>query len=70
MTKLTREDLVLAAESARANKRFLLMGETGKYWYDKVCENESIANRDLGVLYEWSENITREDGPNKSRDRQ
>lgn len=65
ITKLTRKDLVLAVQSARANNRFLLMGDLGHYWYDKACKEENIANRDLGVLYEWSENIEGDDFLNK-----
>ncbi|ODV81964.1 putative 3-hydroxyisobutyrate dehydrogenase mitochondrial precursor [Suhomyces tanzawaensis NRRL Y-17324] len=53
ITKLTRKDLVLATQSAAVNNRFLFLGEAGKHWYDKACEREDIANRDLGVLYEW-----------------
>lgn len=67
ITKLTRKDLVLAVQSARANNRFLLMGSLGKYWYDKACKDESIANRDLGVLYEWSGKIE-DDSPSNRRD--
>lgn len=57
VTKLTRKDLVLATESARLRNRFLFMGDIGKYWYDKACEREDLANKDLGVLYEWLGNI-------------
>lgn len=53
VTKLTRKDLVLATKSAELNNRFLFLGDVSKQWYDKACEREDIANRDLGVLYEW-----------------
>lgn len=53
VTKLTRKDLVLATESAKFNNRFLFLGDVGKYWYDEACKREDLANRDLGVLFEW-----------------
>lgn len=53
ITKLTRKDLVLATSCAASNNRLLYLGDIGKYWYDKACEDESLASRDLGVLYEW-----------------
>lgn len=53
VTKLTRKDLVLATDAARANDRSLFMGEVSRHWYDKACEDKEIANKDLGVLYEW-----------------
>lgn len=53
VTKLTRKDLVLATESAKFNDRFLFLGDVGKYWYDEACKREDLANRDLGVLFEW-----------------
>ncbi|CAH6718995.1 hypothetical protein CLIB1444_01S19130 [[Candida] jaroonii] len=62
VTKLTRKDLVLATASAAKNGRFLYLGDIGKFWYDKACEEESIASRDLAVLYEWLEGIDEEKG--------
>lgn len=62
VTKLTRKDLVLATASAAKNGRFLYLGDIGKFWYDKACEDESIASRDLAVLYEWLEGIDEEKG--------
>ena len=56
ITKLTRKDLTLAMTCADLAGRLLFLGDLGKYWYDKACEDEDIANRDLGVLYEWLEN--------------
>ncbi|RCK65118.1 putative 3-hydroxyisobutyrate dehydrogenase, mitochondrial [Candida viswanathii] len=53
VTKLTRKDVVLATESAKANNQFLMLGEVGRYWYDKACEDEKYANRDLSVLFEF-----------------
>ena len=53
VTKLTRKDLVLATQLAEFNKRFLFLGDVLKHWYDQACERDDIANRDLGVLYEW-----------------
>ncbi|KGR07502.1 3-hydroxyisobutyrate dehydrogenase [Candida albicans P78048] len=53
ITKLTRKDVVLATESAKFNNRFLMLGDIGRHWYDKACEREDIANRDLSVLFEW-----------------
>lgn len=50
VTKLTRKDVVLATESAKANNQFLMLGDIGRYWYDKACEQEKYANRDLSVL--------------------
>lgn len=53
VTKLTRKDLVLATECAKANNRFLYLGDIGRHWYDRACDRPQYANRDLGVLYEW-----------------
>lgn len=53
ITRLTRKDVVLACESAKMANRFLYLGDVGRHWYDKACEHEDIANRDLGVLFEW-----------------
>ncbi|RLV96626.1 3-hydroxyisobutyrate dehydrogenase mitochondrial [Spathaspora sp. JA1] len=53
ITKLTRKDVVLATDCAKSANRFLYLGDIGRHWYDKACEREDIANRDLGVLYEW-----------------
>ncbi|CAI5760542.1 unnamed protein product [Candida verbasci] len=53
ITKLTRKDVTLATQSAKSKDRFLFLGEIGQYWYDKACEREDIANRDLGVFFEW-----------------
>ncbi|KAL6454164.1 LOW QUALITY PROTEIN: hypothetical protein SBY92_003625 [Candida maltosa Xu316] len=53
VTKLTRKDVVLAVESAKANDRFLMLGDIGRYWYDKACERPDIATRDLSVLFEF-----------------
>ena len=30
-----------------------MLGDIGRHWYDKACEREDIANRDLSVLFEW-----------------
>lgn len=62
VTKLTRKDLVLATQSAKANGRFLYLGDIGKFWYDKACEDPEIANKDLAVLYKWLESIDEEKG--------
>lgn len=61
VTKLTRKDLALATDCAKHNDRFLFLGEVGKKWYDKACEREDLANRDLGVLYEWLGELTEKD---------
>ncbi|KAI3403069.1 hypothetical protein KGF56_004129 [Candida oxycetoniae] len=53
ITKLTRKDVVLATDCAKDQDRFLFLGEVGRHWYDKACERKDIAERDLGVLYEW-----------------
>ncbi|CAK7902962.1 hypothetical protein CAAN1_16S01794 [[Candida] anglica] len=53
ITKLTRKDLVLATQCAAANNRPLFLGDISKYWYDKACESQEIANKDLAVLYKW-----------------
>ncbi|KAI5963182.1 uncharacterized protein KGF55_002974 [Candida pseudojiufengensis] len=53
ITKLTRKDVVLATDSAKKFNRFLFLGDVGRHWYDKACERKDIADRDLGVLYEW-----------------
>lgn len=53
ITRLTRKDVVLACESAKMANRFLYLGDIGRHWYDKACEHEDIASRDLGVLFEW-----------------
>ncbi|EDK46727.1 conserved hypothetical protein [Lodderomyces elongisporus NRRL YB-4239] len=53
ITKLTRKDVVLATDCAKEQNRFLFLGDIGRQWYDKACEREDIAQRDLGVLYEW-----------------
>ncbi|KAK6458126.1 3-hydroxyisobutyrate dehydrogenase-like protein [Scheffersomyces xylosifermentans] len=53
VSKLTRKDLVLATASAEYANRFLYLGEVSKHWYDKACEREDLANRDLSVLFEW-----------------
>ncbi|KAL7665650.1 3-hydroxyisobutyrate dehydrogenase [[Candida] zeylanoides] len=52
-TKLTRKDLVLATQCAAQNNRSLYLGDVSRFWYDKACEHDDLANRDLGVLYEW-----------------
>ncbi|EER30936.1 conserved hypothetical protein [Candida tropicalis MYA-3404] len=57
VTKLTRKDVVLATESAKANNQFLMLGDIGRYWYDKACEQEKYANRDLSVLFEFLGNL-------------
>lgn len=56
-TKLTRKDLVLATSCAEKNKRPLFLGDVGRFWYNKACENEKLASRDLGVFYEWLEDM-------------
>ena len=61
ITKLTRKDLVLATQSATSNNRFLFLGEVGKKWYDKACEREDLATKDLSVLYEWLEELSEKD---------
>lgn len=53
VTKLTRKDLVLATACAEQQNRFLFLGDISRRWYDKACEREDLASRDLGVLYEW-----------------
>ncbi|KAK6463893.1 3-hydroxyisobutyrate dehydrogenase-like protein [Scheffersomyces coipomensis] len=53
VTKLTRKDLVLATACAEYADRFLYLGEVSKHWYDKACERDDLANRDLAVLFEW-----------------
>ncbi|KAK6203274.1 3-hydroxyisobutyrate dehydrogenase-like protein [Scheffersomyces amazonensis] len=53
VTKLTRKDLVLATSCADYAKRFLYLGDVSKHWYDKACERDDLANRDLAVLFEW-----------------
>jgi 3-hydroxyisobutyrate dehydrogenase len=53
VTKLTRKDLTIAMDCAKEYHRPLYLGETSKYWYDKACERDDLANRDLGVLYEY-----------------
>lgn len=53
ITKLTKKDLVLATDAAKFNDRFLFMGDVSRYWYEKACERDDIASRDLAVLYEW-----------------
>lgn len=61
VTKLTRKDLVLATDSAKSRDRFLYLGETSKKWYDAACEHEEIANKDLGVLFEWLGELSEKD---------
>ncbi|CAK9440071.1 uncharacterized protein LODBEIA_P41710 [Lodderomyces beijingensis] len=53
ITKLTRKDVVLATDCAKQQHRFLFLGDIGRHWYDKACERPDVAERDLGVLYEW-----------------
>lgn len=53
VTKLTRKDLVLATESAKSRDRYLFLGDVSRKLYDKACERDDLANRDLGVLFEW-----------------
>lgn len=60
ITKLTRKDVVLATDCAKDQGRFLFLGDAGRYWYDKACEREDIANRDLAVLYEWLGDLKQE----------
>lgn len=62
VTKLTRKDLVLATACAEQQDRFLFLGDISKRWYDKACEREDLASRDLGVLYEWLGQIEEVDG--------
>lgn len=64
VTKLTRKDLVLAIESAELYHRPLYLGETSRYWYDKACEHNDLANKDLSVLYEYLGDI-KEDAAGK-----
>ncbi|ODQ79217.1 hypothetical protein BABINDRAFT_162256 [Babjeviella inositovora NRRL Y-12698] len=52
-TRLTRKDMVLACQSAESIGQPLFLGAIGKEIYDKACEREDLANRDLAVLYEW-----------------
>lgn len=53
ITKLTKKDLVLATESAKQYNRFLYLGDVSRKWYEKACQRDDLANRDLGVLFEW-----------------
>lgn len=53
ITKLTKKDLVLATGCAESANRSLFLGAISKKWYLRACEREDLANRDLGVLYEW-----------------
>lgn len=53
VTKLTRKDLTIAMDCAQSYNRALFLGDTAKHWYDKACEREDLANRDLAVLYEY-----------------
>lgn len=53
VTKLTRKDLTIAMDCAQEYDRALFLGDTAKHWYDKACEREDLANRDLGVLYDY-----------------
>lgn len=62
ITKLTKKDLVLATGCAESADRSLFLGEVSKKWYLKACEREDLANRDLGVLYEWLGELEEHDG--------
>lgn len=62
ITKLTKKDLVLATDCAASASRFLYLGDVSKKWYLKACEREDLANRDLGVLYEWLGELSEQDG--------
>ncbi|KAM9912363.1 hypothetical protein OXX69_002637 [Metschnikowia pulcherrima] len=62
ITKLTKKDLVLATGCAESANRSLFLGDVSKKWYLKACEREDLANRDLGVLYEWLGELREEDG--------
>lgn len=53
VTKLTRKDLGIAMDCAESYQRPLFLGETAKHWYDKACERDDMANRDLSVLFEY-----------------
>lgn len=61
ITKLTKKDLVLATDCAKSADRFLYLGDISKRWYLKACEREDLANRDLGVLYEWLGELEKKD---------
>lgn len=62
ITKLTKKDLVLATDCAKSYDRFLYLGDVSKKWYLKACEREDLAERDLGVLYEWLGDLEQVDG--------
>lgn len=62
ITKLTKKDLVLATDCADSYDRFLYLGEISRKWYLKACEREDLANRDLGVLYEWLGELEEQEG--------
>lgn len=62
ITKLTKKDLVLATDCAGSYDRFLYLGEISRKWYLKACEREDLANRDLGVLYEWLGELEEQEG--------
>jgi len=62
ITKLTKKDLVLATGCAESAGRSLFLGDISKKWYLKACEREDLANRDLGVLYEWLGQLEEKDG--------
>ncbi|GEQ72900.1 hypothetical protein JCM33374_g6588 [Metschnikowia sp. JCM 33374] len=62
VTKLTKKDLVLATACAKSANRSLFLGQVSKKWYLKACEREDLANRDLGVLYEWLGDLEEKDG--------
>lgn len=53
VTKLTKKDLVLATDAAKSKDRFLFMGDVSRHWYEKACERQDLADRDLAVLFEW-----------------
>lgn len=62
ITKLTKKDLVLATDCAQSANRSLYLGDVSRKWYLKACEREDLANRDLGVLYEWLGELEEHDG--------
>lgn len=62
ISKLTRKDLVLATKSAESRNRFLFLGDVSKKWYDAACEREDLANRDLGVFFEWLGELEQKNG--------
>lgn len=62
VSKLTKKDLVLATACAESANRFLYLGDVSKKWYLKACEREDLANRDLGVFYEWLGELEEKDG--------